>query len=385
MTDIERFLGAFLRGENPAWPDDQDGTLAASVIERATQHGVLSLLHERLTRDPDSGKGWPQTILPACHAGVLTQAMWELHHRALLQEVFSTLAAVGIRPVIFKGTALAYTLYRKGTLRSRSDTDFIIPPHARALVADTLIRLGFERQTGQTGNSVSYQASFARTESGGSVHLLDVHWRINNSELLSRLFTHEELLRHAQPVPELGPDAFGAGPVHALLLACMHRATHKHNPYYVEGVVSYSGDRLIWLYDIHLLSCSFDHADWNEFVRQAAQKGLCHVCFDGLNRAHGAFDTSPPQGVLDALAQSGKDEVLARYFEGSEARQRWMDFVALPGLARKLGFIGETLFPPASYMRWKYPEAQASPLPWLYLKRAATGLVKRLQRADRTP
>jgi hypothetical protein len=385
MTDIEGFLCAFLRGENPAWPDDQDDTLAASLIERATYHGVISLLHERLKRDPAAGKEWPQTVLQACHASALAQAMWELRHRAVLQEVFSKLASVGIRPVIFKGTALAYTLYPEGTLRSRGDTDFIIPPQTQALVADTLTKLGFERQTGMTGESVSYQASFTRTESAGDAHTLDVHWRINNSELLSRLFTHEELLRHAQPVPELGPDAFAAGPVHALLLACMHRATHKHNPYYVDGVAYYSGDRLIWLYDIHLLSGCFNNEHWNEFVRQAEQKGLCSVCLEGLDRARTAFHTSLPQGVLDALAQSGKDEVLARYLESSAMRQQWMDFCALPGITRKLEFIGETLFPPASYMQQKYPEAKAGKLPWLYLKRAASGIAKRLQRADRTP
>ena len=306
--------------------------------------------------------------------------MWELRHRAILQEVLSKLAAAEVRPVVFKGTALAYTLYPEGTLRSRGDTDFIIPPQTQDLVATTLANLGFNRETGMSGESVSYQANFTRTESAGGSHTLDVHWRINNSELLSRMFSHEELLRHAQPVPELGPEALAAGPVHALLLACMHRATHKHNPYYVDGVAHYSGDRLIWLYDIHLLAKSFTSAQWDEFLRLAAQKGLRSVCSEGLERARINFHTAIPGHVLVELENSGQTEAIARYFASGVFRQQWMDFCAIPGISHKLRFVAETMLPPASYMRQKYPQEKPNWLPLLYLRRATGGILKRLQR-----
>jgi hypothetical protein len=305
--------------------------------------------------------------------------MWELRHRALLRETFSKLAAAGIRPVLFKGTALAYTLYPEGTLRSRGDTDFIIPPRTQTLVADTLSALGFERGNAVSGESISYQESFTRTEPAGDAHTLDVHWRINNSELLSRLFSHAELLQHAQAVPALGPDALAAGKVHALLLACMHRATHKHNPYYVDGVAYYSGDRLIWLYDIHLLSDSFSQQDWDELVQMAQEKGLCATCLEGLTRARTAFHTALPGSVIDVLGRAGQTEIVARYFASGPLRQQWMDFCAIRGIVPKLRFLAETLFPAADYMRQKYPEGGW--LPWLYLRRAAGGVLKRLQRA----
>ena len=309
--------------------------------------------------------------------------MWELRHRAVLPEVLASLAAAGIKPVIFKGTALAYTLYPEGTLRSRGDTDFIIPPQTQAQVAGILNKLGFERGTGMSGESVAYQASFTRTESAGDSHTLDVHWRINNSELLSQLFTHDELLRHAQPLPQLGPDAYAAGATHALLIACMHRATHKHNPYYVDGVAYYSGDRLIWLYDIHLLASTLTAAQWDEFVSLAERKGLCGVCLEGMERARQCFHTAYPEPVLAALARAGKHGKVAVYLEAGPLRQQWMDFSALPGVTRKLRFLAETVFPPAGYMRQKYPEAHPDWLPWLYLRRAAGGVLKRLRRVGR--
>jgi hypothetical protein len=380
MPDIEGLLCALLREEQPAWPSGQNESFVSFLLERADYHGVLALLLGRLPRDPKDRNGWPNDVLQASHQRALEQAMWELRHQAILQEVFSKLAAAGVRPVVFKGTALAYALYPEGALRSRGDTDLIIPPQTQALVSDILTQLGFKRETGMSGESVSYQASFTRTELAGDSHTLDVHWRINNSELLSRMFSHEELLRHAQPLPELGPEALAAGPVHALLLACMHRATHKHNPYYVDGVAYYSGDRLIWLYDIHLLAKSFTSAQWDEFLHLADQKGLRSVCREGLELARISFHTVIPEHVLAALENTGQTEVVARYFASGVLHQQWMDFCAIPGITHKLEFLAETVIPPASYMRQKYPQAKPGSLPWLYLRRATGGILKRLQR-----
>jgi hypothetical protein len=248
-TGVESFLCAFLRGENPPWPHAAGEAFIAGFLEGARYHGVLPLLHDRLQRAPASAQGWPQQVLQACREEAIGHAMWELRHLDLLKQVLAKLAAAGVRPVLFKGTALAYSLYPAGALRARGDTDLIIPPDALPQTTAVLESLGFERGMGTSGEFVAYQTDFTRTEAGGE-HSLDVHWRINNSELLSRLFSYQELLQRACPVPQLSPDALAAGTVDALLLACMHRATHKQNPYYVDEQAHYGGDRLIWFYDI---------------------------------------------------------------------------------------------------------------------------------------
>ena len=68
-----------------------------------------------------------------------------------------------------------------------------------------------------------------------------------------------ELLARALPLPALGPHARGPGDVDALLIACMHRATHRHNPYTVNGEDHHDPDRLIWLTDIDLLARRLSH------------------------------------------------------------------------------------------------------------------------------
>ena len=304
--------------------------------------------------------------------------MWEMRHQQVLARTLASLHLIGIQPVLIKGTALAYSLYGDPAWRVRGDTDLIIPAADRAAAHDALIALGYVRSVGVSGELVSYQASYTAHEADGSQHTLDLHWKINNSELLARLFTYEELRRDATPLAGLSAHALGPSHVQSLLLACMHRSTHKQNPYYIGGTLHHEADRLIWLYDIHLLAQRFTHDDWNDLASLATQKGLRAVCLEGMSHARACFHTQYPQFVLDALARPGAIELPDRYLGGGRWRQQWMDLLAVEGLPNRGRLLRELAFPPADYMRARFGAA-SGPLAWLYLRRAVNGVVKRLR------
>jgi hypothetical protein len=223
----------------------------------------------------------------------------------------------------------------------------------------------------------SYQTGFARRGPDGAQEL-DVHWQINNSEVLSRLFTYQELRAEAVSLPALAPDALAVSPVHALLLACMHRGTHRHNPYYVSGEPHTGGDRLIWLYDLHLLAESFAEHDWLSFIAQADAKGLRGICADGLATAHQCFATSVPEYAFAALERDDVREPASDYLGASPARQLWLDYRALPGIGRKVSYLRDLVFPPAEFMRSRFAGERGQWLPWLYVRRAVAGAWRRL-------
>jgi hypothetical protein len=359
---------AVLRGEAPAWPEAA-ATLVDAFLERSKYHGVQALLYEHLHGVAD----WPPAVIEAVHQQALAGTMWELRHQQVLAEMLAALARIGIEPVLFKGTALAYSLYPGPALRTRGDTDLIVPLHEYRRVIDVLGALGFSREP-DPGDLASYQACLHRDVSGGGGHTIDLHWKINNSELLSRLFSYGELRQAAQPLRGLAPHALGVGPVHALLIACMHRAGHKQAPYFVEGVAHYSGDRLIWLYDIHLLALALTPPQWDELASLAGRKGLRAVCLEGIEHTRSRLATPVPPEVLAELARSGPAEPAAEYLNARHLRRRWLDFWAYPGMREKLRFARQLAFPPAAYMRVRFPRARPDWLPWLYLQRAIGGL-----------
>ncbi|RWP52005.1 nucleotidyltransferase family protein [Mesorhizobium sp.] len=383
MQGIEELLCATLRGENPTWPEYGDNNFAARFIERSAYHGVQALLHHYIADRERVDLGWPEVILATCRQQATAQALWEMRHQYMLKQVLERLAAIGIHPILFKGTALAYSVYPTSFLRTRGDTDLLVPSDMRDRVAKALETQGF-RELGTRADVIRGQTSYSWTDpASNQEHTLDLHWRITNSTLLSNLFSYEELRSVARPLPNLSANALAADPVHALVLACMHRAVHKHALYYVDGVEYYGGDRLIWLYDIQLLFSMLSPSQRNEFVKFAERKGLRAACLDGIEATRARFHTTIPEAMSGALSRPGPTETASCYLSGSRVNRIWMDFQAARGVRNKSGFLAELLFPPAIHMRQKYRQANTSWLPWLYLRRATTGFLKYLHTPNR--
>jgi len=368
---------AALRGESVPWPLTAREDFNEAFIRRADYQGVMALLHEHASRLAT----WPPSVRDVIRRHTLGRAVWELRHRQLLTEAVAALRAKNIEPVLFKGTALAYGLYPNPVWRSRGDTDMIVAPEDGSRASEALVALGFRRDTGVSGEFVSYQDSYTKEIDSGR-HTIDLHRRINNSELLARLFSYAELRAKAYCLPELCDGALAAGPVHALLLACLHPATHKQNPYYVDGIAYCGGDRLIWFYDVHLLLQSFTQAKWQEFVEQATAKGLCAISLYAIDQAAACYGTRCPDLAHRALTKTR--ERVATYLSAGRLRQSWIDFSAIPGLANRLRFACELVVPPRDYMRAKYPQSPEAALPWLYTRRVIEGVIRRLKPTRRT-
>ncbi len=380
MQTIEELICAALRGESPHWPEESDDELISSLLERSAYHGVQALLHQCLPTEQGFGLGWPKVVTDACRNAAVGQAMWEMRHQALLTQVFARLSNSGVRPILFKGTALAYDVYAFAYLRTRGDTDFIIPSDVRDRVGEALESCGFACELGVRGDLISHTADYSRTAPAIGSHQLDVHWRVSNSQVLSKLFSYEDLHTEARPLPALHPLALAAGPVHALLLACMHRAGHKQCPYFVDHIEHYGGDRLIWLYDVHLLLGQLSPSQYEAFLKLAERTGLGGACLEGIEQACACFGRSVPETIRNALVDLGSAEPVSRYLGGSTMYQYYANFRAVEGARNKLRFLVQLLLPPEKYMRQMYSQVTPRWLPWLYVRRVTIEIFKRLHR-----
>lgn len=372
MTDaeIDALLAAALAGPAGAGVPSLPEGLADRIVAAAEFHGIAALLHHRLS--PDA----PARLREVLRARAYGEAVRTLGERRALCRLLPVLVAAGARPLIFKGTALAYSLYSDPALRPRADTDILIDPEGRSGAEDALRRLGWQRQRG-LGRG---EAGYARAGIGGAEHI-DLHWRISNSPLLSRRFTHDELWRRRQALPALHGEARGACPVDALLIACMHRLKHAD---FFASAGRFGSDRLIWLHDIRLIASVLSDQDWGEVARRAGAKGLAGACEAGLRRARDRLAAPCPAWVLEALADAGKGEADA-YLRADSRRRDWMDFLALPGIAAKARFAIAVGVPSVEYMREWGSATGPRWLPWLYASRAVGGVARRLRRSPSAP
>src|SRR5437764_756831 len=113
---------AMLRGDRVEWPSAPAECRA--MFDLASHHRVHLLLADRLAA---GGAGDCPGELREMFASALRQgAVVERLRRIELRSVLSSLNDVRVRPVVFKGAALAHTHYARPVLRPFLDADLFV-------------------------------------------------------------------------------------------------------------------------------------------------------------------------------------------------------------------------------------------------------------------
>lgn len=363
-----------LRGELPVWPLPQASE--AEVTALWDYHGVIGLLHER-TQDTAPQTALPNPLRERIAALARSALFDDLLQQREATEIQRAAAARKLRSLILKGTALAFELYSAPGHRPRADLDLLVEAESVAAWQQLFEAQGFELATPYDDPSISCEQNYARRQPPISI---DLHWSLNSSPLLTMSApSFDALWRRSRALPALGGDARGLALADALLLACIHRAGHRHAPYSSGGLSRPGGNRLIWLYDIHLLARALSAAEWTSFAAQVCRMEVRAVCADALDAAARCFRTALPADVMRDL-RAARGELSAVFIRGSALSVKLAELRALQTLGRRLRWMRGHLLPPARYMLAKYDRRNALALPWLYLRRIGEGAGKLLRR-----
>ena len=363
-------LAALLRDESVSWV--ALGAEPGDFLTACSEEDLTGLVHRQMAARPPAD--WPPSVLGELERAARAGAASEVLRRQELTAVLDALAAEGIQPILLKGTPLAYTVYEEPALRPRGDTDLLIRREERKSVRRVMGALGYEATNYSDGEFLFHQFEMAKDDAFGVRHALDFHWKISTESVFAGLLDYEELARESVSVRALGPHARGAGPMHALLLACVHPVMHHRNL-----------ERLIWLYDIHLVASRLLPPELDAFAELAVRKGVAAICAYELELARARLGTRVSDQVMRALAAKGRAEPSAAYLE---PERRWSDELVsnvkgLPRWSDRLRLLREVAFPAPGYMLRAYrldavPAAGAL-LPALYLHRGLRGLWKVLR------
>ena len=371
QPEIDRFLAVALVQDEIAWPAHWSfGAVEAEVLRRITYHGIAGLLSERLK----ALHGWPLDVLAEIRELSLAQAMWETRHRTVLVRLVGALAEVGVRSLFLKGTGLAYDLYQNPAARARGDTDLLVARDQLAGARQILTALGFVVDPNVAGLSdeLHLQEIWRLEHPDNSRHDVDVHWQVMNSFALSKAIDTDACFSGAIPLPRLAPGALTLDHVTMLIHTALHKATHIVSPYFSDGRAYYGGDRLVWIYDIHLLAGSLSDSEWRHLVDVVRKDGIAEVCLAALVCARDGLGTSIPGAVLNELqAAVSQDWQSGFLLRSGQLARAWRDLHALTGWRSKAAYLRSRVLPAPAFVRAKYPGLANAPLFVLYLRRAA--------------
>jgi len=345
-------------------PAPKAASESSKLAALAIAHGVDALLWVALERSNGSAAMVREALEPRVRAAA-TRDLFVLRE---LRSTVDGLAAAGISALITKGTALAYTVYPHPWMRPRTDTDLLVRHDDVPAACRALEGRGYTRSDAlSTGELVSHQYAFERHDGNGVHHVIDLHWKIVNPQVIADALSFDELWGDARVAAAIGVNARVPSFVGSIALACVHRLAHHQG-----------NDRLIWLYDLKLLAARLTPGEWSELRDLACTNRIAGFCLDGLRSAKERLGSELPPEIEDALAAAAPAEPSRAFVEGPVTRRDVLlsDLKVLNSWNDRIRLVREHAFPPPAFIQQRYGTTSRWLLPALYVHRLVTGVSK---------
>ncbi len=368
QQSADGFIFSILSGKIPSWPDAANTAFADALQQELHLQGLYPLVYH-LCKNAPTWKTWPADIRERAKKTAFQQAACDLAAETRTRHLLTRLQASGIRPIVLKGSAIAYTHYRQHGARTRGDIDLLfsrrdLPAAFRILEAE-----GYEYVYRQ--GYLGQELGFKDTSPGQKNPPLDIHWRSSSYVLLAHLLDYDEIIDSAISIPELADRPCAMNPVHALLHACIHWAKHTA-----------SGDsiRTLWIYDMHMLAGGLDDGEMQRFVQSAAEKKISRICAAAIAAVKQAFTCKALETLHDELSQIHQQEPSARMLERHATSFTLRDIWSLENSITLRNSLQDILLPPGAYVLRSYGRKNQLWLPLLYAHRLSAGLIEYTRR-----
>lgn len=356
------FIFSILNGKDPSWPDAANTAFAGALRQELHLQGLYPLVYH-LCKNAPTWKTWPADIRERARKTAFHHAAQDLAAETKTRHLLARLQESGIRPIVLKGSAIAYTHYQQHGTRTRGDIDLLFPRRDLTTAFQILEAEGYEYIFRQ--GYLGQELGFIDASPGQKNLPLDIHWRSSSYVLLAHLLDHDEIIGSAVTIPELAAMPCAMAPVHALLHACIHWAKHTA-----------SGDsiRILWMYDIYLLASGLDSNEIQHFIQTATRKKVSQLCAAAIAAVKQVFRCETLNTLHDNLDKIHQQEPSARMLEQHAASFAFRDILSSADGATLRKTLQDILAPPGAYVLRFYSKKSPLWLPWLYAHRLSTGL-----------
>jgi hypothetical protein len=278
-----------------------------SIIRTAAWHKVMPLLYRSL--NSISPESVPEAALDQLHKHYLSNLGRNVFLTKQLLAIVDLLNANGIATILFKGLALASSVYGDLGLRQFNDLDLLIHIKDVLQAMDLLRKHGFhpafpltrEQETRLLRCNHHYE--FRRNDLKVFV---EVHWGLTPA-FCPFVFDVDRLWKASRPILLQGKPVQTFAPEDSLLTLCEHGARHRWG-------------RLSWICDVAELINSCKQMNWPEVLQKAEALGGRRMLSLGLHLAGELFRTRLPGCVIewihtDRLAKSLVSQVRNQIFQ----------------------------------------------------------------------
>jgi hypothetical protein len=365
--DLLTYVRSVLQGESPLAPETSADEWS-SLLDFLQAHWMIPFVYRKIGTLPQECVP-PETVTDEMRQTFLVSCVRSVHMERQVQEIIEAFQEEGVRVLVLRGPALAFSLYEDPAMRPSGDLDLLVIPEHVVRARDILESLGYTclARRFETARDFFREECFVHQENPENKFPVDlhwVHWELHPFFKGSEKVDIEDLFERAWKVetPTLAFETLH--PVDYLIHSAIHLIMiHKNEM------------RLSWIYDTALLAQYLQAPDdWETLqercVAWRARLPLEHCLkmaqvWTGLELPEGFddFSTWPPPTKDEAAVWA------------DTMRHHWVTIllkrsVLNPSLLfRRIPSLFRLLFPPPDMVRYCYPTSSNWLLPVSYVRR----------------
>ncbi len=348
-----RFVSACLEGRwNPVALDEaralsRNTSFTWEVVREIAQTEELAPLLYNITRS--------QNLVPADLEKDLADSYYfTVARNSLLfddlEQVLSALVDRNIRVILLKGAALAETMYGSVAVRPMEDLDLLV--HRDTLPMAVAVLSEFCVDPSGRGHAAEFteymhQAVFVKT--GKTRTAIDLHWNLLDSPFYPHTLLTDWVWKTAVPVRVGRAPALVLGPEALLLHLCGHM------------MIDEGRKDLLWHFDIGYTIAQYRNTiNWERLIAQAKSFCLAMAVQRAILKIKDEWPGLIPQQVQDDIEHLTASPSELAFYEWANSKDRAAvrllktNMASLPNWRMRLRYILRSLFPPISYMQYRY-------------------------------
>jgi hypothetical protein len=338
LAHLARAIGGFgLPGPEPTAVEIPDG-LWKGFLETATSGRLVGIAAAAVEAGRLRLTGEQADELLGRHRDAM---VWALTIERRLLGLTEAFEAVGVRPLVLKGSALAHTVYPDPSWRAFGDLDLLVPTSSWRRALEVLDGLGFQRRLPEPRPGFDERFGKAAVHTNGDGVEIDLHRTlvIGPFGLWAR---PDELFRRSVRFSLGGRSVARLDDTALLLHACMHASLGWRPP-------------LLWtLRDVAQVAWA-GRVDWEELADLARRWRLRAVVRHALRTASETLEVSLPVeagAFLSGEPPRRERRVLESYVTERRGRggTELAMLQAIPGFRGKFAYVRMLLFPGRAFL-----------------------------------
>lgn len=362
--ELLSYVLSLLREERPILPGAEVDEWS-ELLAHLKCHGILPLLYWKIGHIPPELHP-PETICTRMREIYLASHVRHLNMERQVKAVLHTFEKEQLSVLVYKGPALARTVYPSYAARPFNDIDLLVKPEHYLKARDVLMQMGYQPQFKrfEKFQELFNSESFVYQKDRIKLFEVDLHWDVFQYHGLKRNNDAVDFFRNKTDIKTPMLDFQTLSKVDALTQAAFHLILHHKE-----------GRRLIWISDIALIARDLFYPDDWTMLQKKVFKFKMHIAMENaltLAQMWNGLQVPEEYRKFSKWMPSNEAEraeiIYAMDKQGPDIRLKgYLD--SIRSAPKKIPYLLKFLFPDRHFMRMNYPFSRNWLLPWSYLRR----------------